>query len=108
MAAILYLVVYVYIFFCLFLMYASVMNAGWAKLSLLLKILLAPVGVVFLLIDVAFNISAGTVLFLQWPTRTTLTLSKRMAQNIAIGTGWRKTLSSLIVDNLLLPFTADY
>ena len=58
---------YVYIFYCGFLMYSSVVNRGWVKLPLFLKIILTPVGVVFLTMDVAFNVTVGTLVFLQLP-----------------------------------------
>jgi hypothetical protein len=102
--------IYVYVFYCGFLMYASVMNVGWGKLPLFLKVVLAPVGSVFLLMDIAFNLTVGSLLFLQLPpTWTPPTLSMRMAHNIAaVPTTWRGKLSALIVNNLLLPFTKDY
>jgi hypothetical protein len=100
---------FLYLFYCGFLIYAAVMNVGWGKLSLFLKILLTPVGLVFLTADVAFNVSVGTLLFLQLPGPGTWTLSMRMANNLKMWPlTWRGKLSKLIVSNLLLPFTADY
>src|SRR5271165_3459530 len=103
-----WLFLYVYVFYLGFLMYASVMNAGFKNLPLFVKALLVPPGIVFLLMDVLFNITLGTILFFQLPTKATITLSKRMSSNIATGSGWRFKLSSLIVNNLLLPFTKQY
>lgn len=105
----LYLFAFLYLFYCGFLIYAAVMNVGWTKLPLFLKIILTPVGVVFLLADVSFNLSVGTLLFLQLPPGGTWTLSMRMAWNIKnVPATWRGKLSLAIVSNLLLPFTANY
>ena len=96
-----------YVFWLMFLIYASAINAGWTKLPLLPRVLFSPIGVIFLIVDVVVNLTLGTVLFLQLPSLQTLTLSKRMANNIATVT-WRGRLSALIVNNLLLPFTKNY
>ncbi len=109
MTLVLSLLLYTYIFYCGFLMYSSVVNRGWAKLPLFLKIILTPVGVIFLLMDVAFNAIVGTLLFLQLPGPGRWTLSMRMAGWISHPEpSYRKTLALFIVSNFLLPFTADY
>lgn len=106
--------IYTYIFYLGFLIYAEIMNYGWTKLPLFLKILLVPPGVVFLVMDAFFNATAGIALFLQLPTKTTWTLSKRMAANIQAGPGvtnrqkWQFWFSSLIVNNMLIRFTKFY
>ena len=106
----LYLVAYVYFFYLGFLIYSAVMNHGWGKLPLFLKVILTPPGLIFLVADVAFNCTVAIPLFAwQLPTWKTLTLSKRMAANIATGAGdWRGRLSHAIVDHMLLPFTPYY
>ena len=104
-----YLLLASYLFYLGFLMYASVMNVGWTKLSLFVKVLLAPPGVVFLVFDVVFNATIGSLVFWQLPNKLTLTLSKRMAALIAYTpTTWRGKIAARVVDTLLLPFTKDY
>jgi hypothetical protein len=85
------------------------MNLGWVKVPLLGKLMIWWVGLVFLTFDVCLNVSVGTAVFVQLPTMQTLTLSKRMAHNIATeALTWRGKLAQAIVDYLLLPFTKSY
>ena len=96
------------VFYSLFLAYASVQNIGWDKVPLFGKVCVLPVGAFFFCMDVAFNVTFGSLIFLQAPTMKTNTLSKRLAANIAGPDGWRKRLSTVFVDNFLLPFTRNY
>jgi len=100
--------VFLGLFYAGFLAYASIMNVGWSKIPLFGKLCLWWIGVVFLAADVGFNVSIGTLIFLQFPTLQTLTLSKRSAANISIGTGWRSKLATAFVSHFLLPFTKSY
>ena len=108
--SLLYLLAYVYAFYLGFLMYSAVMNHGWGKLPLFLKIILIPPGLIFGAMDIFFNYTFAIPLFgWQLPTRETFTLSKRMSANIKTGTpGWKFMLSKSVVDNGLLPFTPYY
>lgn len=100
--------VYLILFYTFFLAYASIQNVGWAKVPAVGKALLLPVGVVFYVMDVAFNITFGTLIFFQAPTIKTVTLSMRLKANINGPDGWRKTISSGFVNHFLLPFTQSY
>ena len=106
------IVVYAYaflaIFYSFFMAYASIQNVGWSKVPLFGKVCLLPVGVCFWVMDVCFNATFGTLIFLQLPTMKTSTLSMRLAANIAGSDGWRKKLATAFVDHFLLPFTKSY
>ena len=104
----LFVALYGYGFWLGFLMYAAVMNAGWRRLSLALRVLLVPPGTVFLVVDVTFNYTVAVLLFLQWPPPGCYTLSKRLAHNVLLDKGWRSKLSDAVVAHLLLPFTLNY
>ena len=112
MQIIAYAIGFVYAFWLMFVVYSACINTGWSKLPLFPKVLLAPVGLVFMAMDVAFNLTAGSLLFLQLPTLTrwppSWTLSVRLARLVKSDTTWRGKLASVIVRNLLLPFTANY
>jgi hypothetical protein len=108
------LFVFAYAYLCLFyfgfLAYASLMNrGGWTKLTLEGKVFAGLPFLAFGLLDVVFNVTVGSLLFLQLPTAKTLTLSKRMKSNIDTAPGtWRGKLAAVIVGRDLLPFTKDY
>ncbi len=95
-------------FYALFLSYASIQDIGWSKVPMFGKVCLLPIGALFYCMDVAFNTTVGSLVFLQLPTVNTLTLSKRLANNIATSHGWRQRWSALFVDHFLLPFTRNY
>lgn len=60
--------------------------------------------VVGYIIDFWVNLTWGTVLFVEWPYYTRLTLSARMDNLIVNGSGWRQRLAIQIVGRLLEPF----
>lgn len=96
-----------YIFYLLFLVYAAA-APKWSTLPIWPKLLLLPIGVVFYVLDVCFNVIIGSLLFLQLPTMKTSTLTKRMAANKSVAYGWRKTLATWICGNLLDPFAQGH
>ena len=58
--------------------------------------------VVGFVMDVAFNLFLGTIIFLQLPREHTFTA--RLERNIKSGKGWRHTVSVWLCSNLLDPF----
>ena len=104
----LYAYAFLAVFYTCFQAYASIQNVGWSKVPMFGKVCLLPVGVCFWMMDVLFNTTVGSLVFLQLPTMKTSTLSMRLAANIAGPDGWRKRWSSLFVDQFLLPFTQKY
>jgi hypothetical protein len=62
-----------------FTMYASIIQA-WDRLKIGMKVLLAPVLIVFGGADVLFNFTVGSALF--WERAYTLTFSQRLCQHL--------------------------
>jgi hypothetical protein len=105
----LYIYGYIALFYFGFLAYAAVQDhGGFGKIPLVGKLFLWWIFFIFLLMDVIFNVTAGTLIFIQLPSTKTLTLSKRMSALISSGEGWRKSLASKIVNTFLLPYTSRY
>jgi len=90
---------------CIFIIYAGV-AAKWDQLRPGLRLSLIPVGVIGAIMDVSFNLTVATVLFLQLPS--TFTLTARMAKNKSGPDGWRKELSSWVCMNMLDVFQAGH
>lgn len=65
-------------------------------------------GVCFLIMDVFFNFTTATIIFLQWPTLDEATLSERLRLILATQptTSWRWKLAHLICRKLISPW--DY
>lgn len=76
---ILYALLWMYLLLLGFLIYSASKHA-WSRLKVGIKILLAPVLVVFGMIDVFFNIVIGSVLFLELPY--TMTFSQRCSSHL--------------------------
>lgn len=95
-------------FYALFLAYACIQDIGWSKVPLFGKVCVLPIGVVFYLMDLVFNATVGSLVFLQAPTIKTATFSMRLKHNIETAEGWRQRWSALFVDHFLLPFTRNY
>lgn len=55
-------------------------------------------------LDIAVNITLGTVLWLELPNINRLTLSARLDHLIKFGNGWRRRFAFWFVDTLLEPF----
>lgn len=81
----LYVLLYLYGFFLGFLAYSSAKQA-WFRLKIGVRVLLIPAFLFFGLIDVVFNITAGTLLFLEVPRD--LTFSQRCSRHLC-DAGWR-------------------
>ena len=108
MKVVLFAYCYLCIFYAGFQAYASIQNVGWSKVPMFGKVCLLPVGMCFWFLDVMFNATMGSLVFLQLPTMKTSTLSMRLKANIEGPDGWRKRWSALFVDHFLLPFTKSY
>jgi hypothetical protein len=89
----------------LFIIYAGV-AAKWNALPHPLRWLFIPVGIFGGLLDVSFNLTIATLLFLELPT--TWTLTARMAKNKAGPDGWRKDVSAWVCKNMLDVFQAGH
>lgn len=100
---IVYAIAYAYVLWLLFLAVMA-LRWKWHALSLQVRIIAAPSVLVALLLDVLFNLTIGTVLFLDLPRQWTF--SQRIGsykQRI----DWRAPLAHWICANLLDPFEAD-
>jgi hypothetical protein len=91
-------VVWMYAGWVLFIFYADV-AAHWGELPFALQVLALPALLVGGVLDVSFNWTAATLLFLQLPS--TLTLTRRMAKNKAGPDGWRKRISNWVCRYML-------
>lgn len=76
---ILYALLWMYLLFLGFMIYAASKRA-WNRLKIGIKILLAPVLVVFGVIDVLFNAVIGSIIFLEPPR--TMTFSQRCSSHL--------------------------
>lgn len=91
--------------YALWLLFLAVMALQWrwCELTKPVRVLASPAVVVAVLLDVLFNFTIGTVLFLdlprQWTFSQRIGAYKRRAD-------WRAPLSYWICDNLLDPFEA--
>jgi hypothetical protein len=103
-----------YLFWWMALSYFAVVNVGYNNLNKVLKVMVVPAGLIFLVTDFLFNAIIGSILFLQLPWLSSdgggpaYTLSVRMRRLIDLDKGWRGKLASAIVNTLLLPFSKDY
>ena len=91
-----------YVLWIFFLAYAS-LHAAWALLPVTTRILGVPVVVIGFVVDVAFNLTLGTVIFLELPHEATL--SQRVSR-LKRGVFWRASLATWICEALLDPFEA--
>jgi hypothetical protein len=91
--------------YLLWLFYLAIMNLKRAKdagtMTPVALVLGYGIAVPGLLIDIAVNITVGTVLFLDVPRLSRLTLSARMSWYYEHDTGWRRSLSEWFARNLL-------
>ena len=94
-----YLALYIYAFYLLFVVTMAA-KAAWKNLSVPVRVLLIPAGIVAVLMDVCFNL-ASTIIFLDWPREFMFT--QRLNRYIVDG-GWRSRLALCICRNLLDPF----
>jgi len=103
-----YAVGFLYLGYVLWVLFLAVMNllrvyqkGELPKGVLYLSFPLLAAGLV---VDVLFNIVFGTIMFLQMPALSRLTLSARMDDLILTGSGWRKKFAIWFVKYLLQPF----
>ncbi len=67
------------------------------------KIILYGIGYLFLAVDIAYNITYGSILFLQLPSKYRLTFSERLRYTLQNDTGWRYRLARAICLYLVDP-----
>jgi hypothetical protein len=91
----------------LWLMYIHVMAAlrVWNDLHWLIRAHLLLIAPVFITLDVAVNITIGSLLFLELPRWWTL--SERLHYHATRDHGWRTAMSSWMCRNMLNPFDPD-
>ncbi len=89
MTLILYPLIYTYLLFIGFAMYASIIQA-WNKLKIGIKIIYAPVLIIFGLADILFNLTIGSLLF--WERAYTYTFSQRLCSHLN-DVGWKGHLA---------------
>lgn len=87
----------------LFACYLAVMNLkrNIDQVTTVTKVFAYPILFVGAILDIAFNIIIGTIIFVQWPTRWLFT--SRLNRNYGCG-GWREKLALWFCVNLLDPF----
>lgn len=90
----------------LWLLFLAVMALRWKwhSLSLPVRIIAAPSVLIALVLDVLFNVTIGSVLFLDLPRQWTF--SQRVG-NYKRRIDWRAPLAHWICSNLLDPFEVD-
>ena len=77
----------------------------WNRLHWFAKLNLLPLAPLFLLLDVAMNITIGSLLFLEVPRWWTL--SERLHYHAISNHGWKTYLAAWLCRNLLNPFDPD-
>lgn len=94
--------------YLLWALFLAVMNLARAKAAGTLRdgvfYLAWPLIVAAYILDIAINVTLGTLLWLQLPHINRLTLSARLDHLIKNGTGWRMRFAFWFVDTLLEPF----
>lgn len=104
MKAALLILIYTYI---LWLMFLAVMalQAKWHALPKLVKVIAIPGVLIAVTLDIIFNWTVGTAVFLRLPARGEYTFSQRIG-NYKRRIDWRAPIASWICTNLLDPFEA--
>ena len=91
----------VYTFYLLFVVTMAA-KAAWLQLSLVPRVLLFIPAVVAVLLDVTFNLTLATILFVDRPQEWTFT--QRLNRYKYGDSEWRTTVAVWICKNLLDPF----
>ena len=91
-----------WIFFLGVMNLARVHAAG--QLGPIAYVLAMPLLVAAFTLDCLFNVTVGTVLFLEWPSVYRLTFSARLENSVHTSAGWRQRLAFWILYTLLQPF----
>jgi hypothetical protein len=77
--------------------YVAIMAARKVELTLYWKVVLYPLAVIGLVLDVAFNLTFGTVMYVEIPRELLFTARCRRHKR---GDGWRKNLAEWFCHNL--------
>lgn len=103
--AVLYALGSVYLLWVLFLgvMNLARVNAA-GQLGPVAYVLAWPLLAVAVTLDILVNVVIGTLIWLEWPHYSRLTLSARLDNLIKHGTGWRQRMAWWTVKTLLEPF----
>jgi hypothetical protein len=96
-----YIALYIYAFYLLFVVTMAA-KAAWPFLTILPKILLAPVAILAVLMDVTFNWTLALLIFFDAPQEAMFT--KRLNRYKSENSGWRYTAAVWLCKNLLDPF----
>jgi hypothetical protein len=96
-----YLALYIYAFYLLFVVTMAA-KAAWPMLTLLPRILLAPVAIVAVLLDVVFNVFVATFIFMDLPQEYMFT--QRLNRYKYGESDWRTVVAVWLCKNLLDPF----
>jgi hypothetical protein len=95
-----FLLVYIYVFWLVFIV-AMAAKATWPTLTPLAKVMIAPVGLLGVLLDAFFNIFIATFLLLDFPQEFMFTHRLDRYEGM---TGWRQTFALWFCRNFLNPF----
>lgn len=94
--------------YVLWVLFLGVMNLARAQqaghLGPVAYALAWPLLVLAIALDIAINVTLGTLLWLELPNIQRLTLSARLDHLIKFGTGWRRRWAFWFVNTLLEPF----
>lgn len=96
-------ILYIYLLWLLFLAVMA-LKWKWSSLPKAVRAIAAPAVIVAVFLDVLFNITIGTILFLDLPHQWTF--SQRIGSYKA-RFDWRSPLAAWICANLLDPFEVD-
>lgn len=87
----------VVLFFSVHWAYVAIMAARKVELTLYWKVVLYPLGVIGLVLDVAFNLTFGTLMYRELPRELLFTARCKRHKR---GDGWRKQLAEWFCANL--------
>lgn len=103
MMFVVYIIMGLYLFWCLYVLVMGLYRAHLAgRLRGLNRVLAWPVVIAGALIDVVANLTVASLVFWERPREWLVT--HRLARHVNTGTGWRHRLARWICDSLLDPF----
>jgi hypothetical protein len=98
----LYLLIYLYVFWCFFILVMGVYRAHLAgRLIGVVRYMAYPLVIVGLILDVLAQYLIATLVFLDLPRPGEYLVTQRLQRYIRGRFGWRRRLASAICDNLL-------
>lgn len=98
----LYLLLYLYIFWCFFILVMGVYRAHLSgRLDGMARWMAYPLVALGLVLDVLAQYIIATVVFLDWPRHKEYLVTLRLQRYIRGPIGWRRRWASAICDNLL-------